>query len=68
MSAARELTHTFLIPTPAAPLATIANQQLAALKQLTIIFQTAAHSAQPQFLLDQAEKPHTFTKGDQDFT
>jgi hypothetical protein len=39
--AAKELTHTLLHPAPAAPFATIGDEQLVALKQLALIFEQA---------------------------
>jgi hypothetical protein len=45
--AAKELTNALLNPAPAAPFATIGNDQLVALKQLTLIFQQATTKDNP---------------------
>jgi hypothetical protein len=55
--AAKELTHVLLNPAPAAPFATIGNVQLAALKQLALIFQQATTQDKPKSLAQPSQSP-----------
>jgi hypothetical protein len=55
--AAQELTHALLNPAPAAPFATIGTDQIAALKQLALIFQQATAPNQPKSFAQPLQSP-----------
>jgi hypothetical protein len=55
--AAKELTHALLNPAPAAPFATIGNNQIAALKQLAPTFQQATTPNKPKSLAQPLQSP-----------
>jgi hypothetical protein len=54
---AQELTHALLNPAPAAPFATIGTGQIAALKQLALIFQQATAPNQPKSFAQPLQSP-----------
>jgi hypothetical protein len=55
--AAKALTHALLNPAPAAPFATIGNDQIAAVKQLALIFQQATTPNKPKSLAQPSQSP-----------